>query len=441
MKVRMKKFAHGFALAMFLLWMGGHAGPAFAQLRLTITSGVTDPIPIAIVPFSRAVPADGGLDVAQVIERDLQSSGRFKPMARTDMVNTPTRAGEVDAASWKQMRNDYVVVGRVTAQADGQVRIDAELVNVLNGQTVFAPNSTAVPANLRGAAHRISDALYEKIIGVRGAFSTRIAYVSVDGKPPTQRYQLYVADADGANRKMVMSSPLPVMSPSWSPDGEWLAYVSFERRVSTVFVQHLKSAKKIPVSARAGINGAPSYSPDGKKLALTLSGSNGNLDIYLLDLASQQLTRLTDDQAIDTEAAFAPDGKTIYFTSDRSGNPQVYRLTLGSTERPRRVTFQGAYNARPRVSPDGRQLALLTQVEGSYRIAVQDLVSGGVTVLSKGRQEESPSFAPNGAMLIFAGRQGAQGVLQTVSVDGQIAARLDADAGEVREPVWGPFLP
>jgi TolB protein len=436
MKVRMKKLATCFLLTTLAL-----AAPAFAQLRLTITSGVTDPIPIAIVPFARAVPADGGLDVAQVIERDLQSSGRFKPMARTDMVNTPTRAGEVDAASWKQMRNDYVVVGRVTAQADGQVRIDAELVNVLNGQTVFAPNSTAAPANLRGAAHRISDALYEKIIGVKGAFSTRIAYVSVDGKPPTQRYQLYVADADGANRKMVMSSPLPIMSPSWSPDGEWLAYVSFERRVSTVFVQHLKSAKKIPVSARAGINGAPSYSPDGKKLALTLSGSNGNLDIYLLDLASQQLTRLTDDQSIDTEAVFAPDGKTIYFTSDRSGNPQIYRLALGSTERPRRVTFQGAYNARPRVSPDGKQLALLTQVEGSYRIAVQDLVNGGVTVLSKGRQEESPSFAPNGAMLIFAGRQGAQGVLQTVSVDGQIAARLDADAGEVREPVWGPFLP
>ena len=436
MKVRMKKLVTCFVLAAW-----GLAAPAFAQLRLTITSGVTDPIPIAVVPFSRAVPADGGLDVAQVIERDLQASGRFKPMARTDMVNTPTRAGEVDAASWKQMRNDYVVVGRVSAQADGQVRIDADLVNVLTGQTVFSPNSTAAPANLRGAAHRISDALYEKITGVKGAFSTRIAYVSVDGKPPTQRYQLYVADADGANRKMVMSSPLPIMSPSWSPDGEWLAYVSFERRVSTVFVQHLKSAKKIPVSARAGINGAPSYSPDGKKLALTLSGSNGNLDIYLLDLATQQLTRLTDDQAIDTEAVFAPDGKTIYFTSDRSGNPQVYRLTLGSTERPRRVTFQGPYNARPRVSPDGKQLALLTQVEGSYRIAVQDLVGGGVTVLSKGRQEESPSFAPNGAMLIFAGRQGAQGVLQTVSVDGQIAARLDADAGEVREPVWGPFLP
>jgi TolB protein len=435
MNDRMKKLATCLVLATL-----GLAAPAFAQLRLTITSGVTDPIPIAIVPFSSTAPADGGSDVASIIERDLQSSGRFKPMARADMITKPTSAGEViaDAASWKQMRNDYVVVGRVAVQSDGNIRIEAELVNVLTGQRVAGPNATGP---LRMAAHRISDALYQQITGVRGAFSTRIAYVSVDGRPPTQRYELYVADADGANRKKVMSSPLPIMSPSWSPDGEWLAYVSFERRVSTVFVQHLKSAKKIPVSARAGINGAPSYSPDGKKLALTLSGSNGNLDIYLLDLGTQQLTRLTDDQSIDTEAVFAPDGRTLYFTSDRSGNPQIYRLTLGSTERPRRVTFQGAYNARPRVSPDGKQLALLTQVEGSYRIAVQDLANGNITVLSKGRQEESPSFAPNGAMLIFAGRQGSQGVLQTVSVDGQIAARLDADAGEVREPVWGPFLP
>jgi TolB protein len=435
MNDRMKKLASLLLLASMAL-----AAPASAQLRLTITSGVTDPIPIAIVPFSSTAPADGGSDVAQIIERDLQSSGRFKPMARADMITKPTSSSEViaDAASWKQMRNDYVVVGHVAVQSDGQIRVEAELVNVLTGQRVAGPNATGA---LRTAAHRISDALYEKITGVRGAFSTRIAYVSVDGKPPQQRYELYVADADGANRKKVMSSPLPIMSPSWSPDGEWLAYVSFERRVSTVFVQHLKTAKKIPVSARAGINGAPSYSPDGKKLALTLSGSNGNLDIYLLDLGTQQLTRLTDDQSIDTEGVFAPDGKTIYFTSDRSGNPQIYRLTVGSTERPRRVTFQGAYNARPRVSPDGKQLALLTQVEGSYRIAVQDLASGNITVLSKGRQEESPSFAPNGAMLIFAGRQGSQGVLQTVSVDGQIAARLDADAGEVREPVWGPFLP
>lgn len=435
MNHRMKK------LAIFLLIASFATVPsAFAQLRLTITSGVTDPIPIAVVQFAKAVPVDGGLDVAQVIERDLQSSGRFKPMARTDMLSSPTKAVEVDAAAWKQMQNDYVVVGRVVALPDGNVRVEADLVNVLNG-SVYSPSSTTAPANLRKAAHQVADKLYERIIGVRGAFDTRVAYVSVDGKAPNQKYELLVADSDGFNRKVVMRSPLPIMSPSWSPDGEWLAYVSFERRVSTVFVQHLRSAKKIAVSARAGINGSPAYSPDGKKLALTLSGSNGNLDVYLLDLATQQLQRLTEDQGIDTEAVFSPDGTSIYFTSDRSGSPQVYRLTLGSNERPRRITFSGSYNARPRISPDGKQLALLTLVDGSYRIAVQDLSNGTLTVLSKGRQEESPSFAPNGAMLIFAGRDRGQGVLQTVSVDGQIQARLDADAGEVREPVWGPFLP
>ncbi|HEX6638277.1 MAG TPA: Tol-Pal system beta propeller repeat protein TolB [Steroidobacteraceae bacterium] len=414
--------------------------PARAQLRLTISSGVTDPIPIAVVPFAGAVPTDGALDVAAIIQKDLESTGRFKGMDRGDMINQPTTAASVVAAEWKQMRNDYVVVGRVLPQADGRVKIEADLVNVLTGVHLDAPSSTAQADNLRMAAHRIADALHFKILGVKGAFATRIAYISVDGRPPNQKFELYVADSDGANRRRIGTSTLPLMSPTWSPDGEWLAYVSFERRTSAVYVQEVRTGRKILVSARAGINGAPAYSRDGKKLALTLSGSNGNLDIYLLDLATQQLKQLTDDPGIDTEASFDDKGN-IYFTSDRSGSPQIYRLTPGSAERPRRVTFTGSYNARPRVSPDGKFLALLTLAEGSYRIAVQDLASGAVTVLSKGRQEESPSFAPNGAMLIFAGRERGQGVLQTVSTDGLTLGRLDADAGEVREPAWGPFLP
>jgi TolB protein len=424
-----------------LLSLGAVATPVLAQLRLTITQGVTDPINIAVVPFTRAIPADGGLDVAAVVQRDLESSGRFKGMPRGDMITQPTTSSQVDSAAWKQLRNDYVVVGRVTALPNGDISIDAELVNVLTGQNLLARKWTGKPANLRNLTHRVADAIYEKIIGVRGAFATRIAYVSVDGRPPTQKYQLIVADADGENPRKIMQSDRPIMSPAWSADGEWLAYVSFERRVSAVYVQQVRSGQRSMVSARAGINGAPSWSPDGKKLALTLSGTNGNLDIYLLDLGSQQLTRLTDDPSIDTEAVFSPGGDAIYFTSDRSGNPQIYKLTPGSSERPRRVTFANAYNARPRVSPDGKQLALLTLEDGAYRIGVQDLASGNVTVLSKGRQEESPSFAPNGAMLIFSGRERGAGVLQTISVDGQTTLRLSADAGEVREPVWGPFLP
>jgi TolB protein len=367
-------------------------------------------------------------------------------MARTDMLSKPTTAGEVmsDVAGWKQQRVDYVVVGRVAAQANGDASITVELVNALTAQSLFGQDGlriTVNAANLRNGAHRAADAVYQKIIGVRGAFATRIAYVSVDGKAPNLHYQLIVADADGENPRMILQSDRPQMSPAWSSDGNWLAYVSFEQRVSAVYVQEVRSGKRSRVSARAGINGAPAWSPDGKKLALTLSGNNGNLDIYLLDLQTQALARITDDPGIDTEAAFTPDGSAIYFTSDRSGSPQVYRQGLGSGDRPKRVTFTGTYNARPRVSPDGKQLAVLTLDNGAYRIAVQDLASGTVQVLSKGRQDESPSFAPNGAMVILAGRERGQGVLQTISIDGQTSFRLNADAGEVREPVWGPFLP
>jgi TolB protein len=440
MNKRMKKLATSRLFAAFLLCCAGGAGPVFAQLQVTVTSGVTDPIPIALVPFARAVPADGGLDVAQVIERDLESSGRFKGMARTDMLTKPTTSAEVDAAGWKQQRNDYVVVGRVSALANGDLTIDAEVVNVLNGTRVAGPKWTGKPASLRNGAHRIADAIYEKIIGVRGAFATRIAYVSVDGQPPKQRFQLIVADADGENPQVILEKDRPLMSPAWSPDGTMLAYVSFETRVSAVYVQNIHTKQRSRVSARAGINGAPSWSPDGKKLALTLSGSNGNLDVYLLDLATQQLTRLTDDPGIDTEASFAPDGSAVYFTSDRPGSPQVYRVAVAGKERPKRITFTGSYNARPRVSPDGKHLAVLTLDEGAYRIGLLDLGNGTVSVLSKGRQDESPSFAPNGAMVILAGRERGRGVLQTVSIDGQTSLRLNADAGEVREPVWGPYL-
>jgi TolB protein len=297
----------------------------------------------------------------------------------------------------------------------------------------------ATGASIRNAAHQISDFIYEKILGVRGAFATRIAYIAVQGQAPTQHYQLVVADADGENPKVILESAQPIMSPAWSPDGQWLAYVSFENKVSGVYVQMVRTGERRLISARLGVNGAPAFSPDGQRLALTLSGSNGNLDIWLLDLNTQALTRLTEDPSVDTEAAWAPDGRNIYFTSDRAGGPQIYKLDVTQHARVERITFGASYNARPRASPDGKKIAFVTREGSAYRIGVQDLASGTVSVLSHGNLDESPSFAPNGASIIYAGRDGELGTLQIVSVDGLVTQRLKSDQGEVREPVWGPF--
>jgi TolB protein len=389
---------------------------AEAQLQVDITSGVTAPIPIAIEDFS-ADPKPS----AEVIRRNLMRSGRFLVGERT--------------------ASDYLVTGRASAGADGRTTIDFELLNLLTGQRLLIERISAAPAAWRNAAHRISDRIYQKIIGARSAFATRIAYVSVDGQPPSQRYQLIVADSDGENAKVILQSRLPLMSPAWSPDGEWLAYVSFETRTASVYVQRVRTAERRRVSSRPGVNNAPTWSPDGSRLALTLSSPGGNLDVYVLELASGALTRLTDHPAIDTEPVWSLDGTQVYFTSDRAGGPQIYRLSIEPGSRPQRITFSGSYNARPRVSPDGRMLAMVTREEGAYRIAVQDLGNGTVRVLSKGRQDESPYFSPDGGTLVYAARERSQGVLATVSADGLIAQRLAADRGEVREPAWGPFLP
>jgi len=274
---------------------------------------------------------------------------------------------------------------------------------------------------------------------VRGAFATRIAYVSVDGKAPNQHYQLIVADADGENPRMILQADRPLMSPAWSSDGEWLAYVSFERRVSAVYVQQVRTGKRSMVSARAGINGAPAWSPDGHKLALTLS-RDGNLDIYTLDLGGQTLTRVTSDEAIDTEPVWALDGRSLYFTSDRSGGPQLYQVALDEARHAERLTFEGSYNARPRLSPDGTQLGLVTLDHGAYRIGTFDLKSRTLRVLSTSQQDESPSFAPNGAALIYGTKQGGRGALAIVSADGRYQQQLSSDSGDVREPAWSPFM-
>ena len=415
-------------------------GSARAALEIEVTSGVRDPIPVAIVPFARSA-ADQGLDVAEVIQHDLEGSGRFKALARDRMPATPSRAEDVTPTAWKAVGSDYVVVGRVSATESGGFAVDFDLVNTLTGAKLATQRFTGPASAVRNGAHRVSDVVYQKILGVRGAFATRIAYVAVDGAPPAQTYRLFVADADGANQQRVLETRYPLMSPSWSPDGQYLAYVSFETKHSAIYVQQVRTGERRQVSARAGVNGAPEWSPDGKRLALTLGGSGGNPDIYILDLGDQVLTRVTDDPAIDTEPVWSPDGRSIYFTSDRAGSPQIYQIGTQPGARPKRITFGTSYNARPRVSPDGTLLAMVTLDNGSYRIAVQELASGAVRVLSHGRLDESPSFAPNGATLIYAERESNRGELATVSTDGLTGLRLKAPEGEIREPALGPFVP
>jgi len=291
---------------------------------------------------------------------------------------------------------------------------------------------------MRGAAHRAADMIYEKLTGIKGVFATKVAFVTAEQRQDGQTFRLIVADQDGANETVILQSADPIMSPAWSPDSRRLAYVSFENDRSSVWVQTLRTGNRIQVSNKPGINGAPSFSPDGRQLVLTLGGIDGNLDIHVLDLSTRQTRRLTTHRAIDTEGSWAPDGRYIYFTSDRSGGPQVYRVpAAGGT--PERVTFEGSYNARPRLSPDGKRLAVVHLDRGDYRIAVMEVRSKELLIVSAGQQDESPSFAPNSDTLIYATRQARNGVLETVTADGLIRQRVSSGEGDVREPVWSPF--
>ena len=413
---------------------------ATPQLTVQILRGMAESVPIAVIPLAWDGGAAAPFDVAATVQADLERSGRFRPLPRSQMIELPHAADAVDVTDWRMLKVDYVLVGRLSRLADGRFEVRYELVSVASGERLLGASLPADRNALKQASHRVADAIYERILGVRGAFSTRIAYVAVDGPATARGYRLIVTDADGANERVVFASPQPILSPAWSPDGRSLAYVSFHSGLPGIYVQTLRSGDQVRVSARSGINGAPSYSPDGTQLALALSRRDGNVDVYLLNLATQELRRLTDDAAIDTEPSWAPDGRSIYFTSDRAGAPQVYRLGLAAGERPRRITFEGSYNARPRVSPDGRELAVVTLDGGAYRIAAADAERGGLRVLTGGRLDESPSYSPNGADIIYATREGGRGVLAIVSIDGRVQQRLASSAGEVREPAWSPFL-
>jgi len=413
---------------------------AQAQLEIEIISGNASALPIAIVPFDwqDATPPPAA-SVDQIVSGDLYRSGLFDPMDVADMAERPTEEEAIRFGNWRLLKVDYIVIGKVRTPADGQGHeLVYQLFDVHTQEMLLSRITTVGPGDLRFGAHRVADSIYEALTGVPGAFSTRIAYITSTGLGNEQRYELVVADADGFAPQSIVGSPEPLLSPAWSPDGLHLAYVSFEQGNSAIYMQNVSTGARELISSGRGINGAPSFSPDGKKMALTLSKS-GNPEIYVRDMATGRLQQITQHWSIDTEPVWAPDGRYIYFTSDRGGRPQIYRVPPGGGS-PSRVTLEGDYNARASISPDGRRIAVAQGRGNEYRIAIWDIETERFTILTPGTLDESPSFAPNGSMILYATREGSRGVLSAVSADGNVRQRLILSEGDVREPAWSPVI-
>ncbi|MFT3756715.1 MAG: Tol-Pal system beta propeller repeat protein TolB [Pseudoxanthomonas sp.] len=426
---------------LVLLALAGISTTASAQqLEVDLIGGRESATPIAVVPMpyqgSAGVPET---DIAKVVAADLDRSGQFRSLPEKALVERPTRGAEINYPTWKALRQDYIVVGRVLDASDGSYRVEYELFDLAKQERLLGLAKTARANAMRDVAHQIADEIFEKITGVRGAFWTRMAYITQTGLGKSARYALMVADSDGFNPQTVVRSSEPLLSPSWSPDGRKLAYVSFERGNSAIYTQDVSTGARDLIAAFRGINGSPAFSPDGRRLALTLSRS-GNPEIYVMDLGSKALTQLTNQIGIDTEPTWSADGGTIYFTSDRGGRPQIYKMAAsggGAT----RVSFDGSYNASASVSFDSKKIAVAQGSGNNYRIALMDGSFGSPrwSLLSPGSLDESPSFAPNASMVLYAAREGGRGVLYAVSADARVRQRLVLADGDVREPAWGPF--
>lgn len=439
MKLTMRGLFSVSIAALFLLVMAGCSslpGDDASALDVKDEEGL---ISVFVLPFEGQVKIDQSDEIAAVINADLQRSGRFRVLSQDQVLARPASFDDVDYKVWKALGVEYLVIGSMQSQGTNGYEVQFRLLNTHRERQIIGFRIKTKSSNLRVAAHRISDQIYKKILGVPGAFATRLAYIhlkeQVDDKPVNE---LIIADADGHNPYTIVRSTEPLMSPAWSPDGRKIAYVSFEKGHTAIFVQEVYTGKRKKIAGFKGINSAPAWSPNGDKLALTLS-KEGNPDIYVYDMTTQKLQAVTLHYAVDTEPAWSPDGRSIVFTSDRGGEAQIYRVAASGGEA-RRITFNNSYNASACFSPDGKLLALVTREEENDRIAVMDLESGEMQVLSNGSLDESPSFAPNGSMVIYTSKTGRHAVLAAVSVDGRVRHRFSPQQGEVREPAWSPFI-
>ncbi|OTG65798.1 Tol-Pal system beta propeller repeat protein TolB [Acinetobacter silvestris] len=418
-----------FGLAMMAAFSPALITASYAQLHLEIAKAPESAPKIAIIPFSN----DSA--IYPIIEQDLNRSGRFSSASK----NLPATASlnNVNAEAWKAAGVPYVVLGDVKQNADGSFAVQYQLYDIEKQKFLLNELLTVPASRIRSAAHMISDEIYQALTGIQGDFTGRIAYVLRNPATPEQRYTLQIADTDGEQPKTVLSSRDPILSPAWTPDAKKIAYVSFETKRPAIYIQDLSTGQREKLAGFRGLNGAPSFSPDGKSMLFTAS-MHDNPEIYQMNLETRQVKRMTNDSAIDTEARYAPDGKSFIFTSDRGGSAQIYRYNLedGSTKR---LTFRGAFNARGSLSADGKYIALVHRPAGSnYKVAIQEISTGITNILTPTSLDESPSFSPNGQMVVYATREGNRGLLAIMSTDGRFRMNLPSEQGEVREPAWAP---